>query len=200
MDESPTNTSTPQDHGNRLRTNEFATQRQQSPFRHIQHRKKRRYLKALVETGGNVTRACELAGVDRSTPYTPQWRGDPVLAKALEQAREMAIDALEAEVIRRGFEGVEEPVGWYKGQPGGYVRKYSDVLLIFKLKAAKPDVYADRMEFRGSLANLDMSKLPDEAIARIAGGENIMSVLASLAGRLPAGLLAEGEAEPIEED
>lgn len=48
----------------------------------------------------------------------------------------MAADLLEAEVHRRAVEGWVEPTGWYKGVPGGYVRRFSDVLLIFKLKGA----------------------------------------------------------------
>jgi hypothetical protein len=112
----------------------------------------------------------------------------------------MAAEALEAEAIRRGFEGVEEPVGWYKGQPGGYITRYSDTLLIFLLKGALPNKYKDRMEFRGGLANLNMDLLPDDVIERIASGEHPLSVLASWAGdlkargeQLPAGLLMPGD-------
>ncbi len=43
------------------------------------------------------------------------------------------------------MEGVEEPVRWYKGEAGGMVRKYSDVLLIFLLKGLRPDKYKDRV-------------------------------------------------------
>jgi hypothetical protein len=46
------------------------------------------------------------------------------------------------------------------------------------------------------LANLDLNQLPDEAIERIALGENIMSVLASMvprAGESVPGLLAPPE-------
>ncbi len=171
-----------------------------SPFSEIQHPKKRAFLRALVETGGNVTRACELAAIDRSTPYSRQWRDDTEFQAARESARFMAAEALEAEAIRRGFEGVEEPVGWYKGQPGGYITRYSDTLLIFLLKGALPNKYKDRMEFRGGLANLNMDLLPDDVIERIASGEHPLSVLASWAGdlkargeQLPAGLLMPGD-------
>ncbi len=45
--------------------------------------------------------------------------------------------------------------------------------------------WSDRhdVEFKGMLGNIDMNTLPDEAIARIAAGENIMAVLASMAER-----------------
>lgn len=40
-------------------------------------------------------------------------------------------------MYRRAVEGVETPVGWYKGNPGAYVREYSDTRLMFRL-AARP--------------------------------------------------------------
>ena len=56
----------------------------------------------------------------------------------VEPAPVMAADILEAEAYRRALEGREKPVGWYKGKPGGYVREYSDVLLMSLLKGASP--------------------------------------------------------------
>ncbi len=87
-------------------------------------------------------------------------------------------DILEAEAFRRAVEGVEKPVGWYKGEPGGYVREYSDVLLMFQLKALRPEKCRERVDLRGSLAHIDLAQLPDELLARIAGGEHPFSVLA----------------------
>ena len=66
-----------------------------------------------------------------------------------EEASEDAADSLEAEARRRAVEGVEEPVGWYKGQAGGVVRKYSDTLLIFLLKGRRPELYRERFEHSG---------------------------------------------------
>jgi hypothetical protein len=80
------------------------------------------------------------------------------------------------------------------------VREYSDTLLIFLFKGLRPEKYADRVEVRGALANLDLTQLPDEAIERIARGENIMSVLASMvprAGEAVPGLL-KAPSEPAE--
>lgn len=48
------------------------------------------------------------------------------------------------------------PAGWYRGEPGGHVVEYSDTLLIFLMKGAMPDKYADRVQLRGALANLDV--------------------------------------------
>ncbi len=133
------------------------------------------------------------AGWEDASTWAWQWRSDAVLQAAVEQAKEAAADLIEAEAFRRAVEGWEEPVGWYQGRPGGMVRKYSDVLAIFLLKGLRPDRYKDRVEMRGAIANLDLNQLPDEAIERIARGEHIMSVLASMvprAGEAVPGLLA----------
>ncbi len=91
-------------------------------------------------------------------------------------AKLQAADVLEAEAHRRAVEGVEEAVGWYKGEAGGTVRKYSDVLLIFLLKSLQPERYRERVDLRGSLAHIDLTQLPDHP--RIAAGEHPFSVLA----------------------
>ncbi len=93
---------------------------------------------------------------------------------------------LESEANRRAVEGVEKPVGWHRGQPGGYVRDYSDTLLIFLLKGLRPEKYQERLELLGALANLNLELLPDEMIARLARGENPLCVLSSWVHQLQA--------------
>ncbi len=72
-------------------------------------------------------------------------------------------------------------------------------MAIFLLKGLRPEKYKERLEMRGALANLDLNLLPDEAIDRIANGEHVMSVLASMVPRaseaLP-GLIAPPEEKP----
>ena len=82
---------------------------------------------------------------------------------AFEDAMEEAADLLESEARRRAHDGVEEPVfGSLGGNQGsgevGRIRKYSDTLLIFLLKGARPDKYRERQEHQvtGSL-NLGIS-------------------------------------------
>ena len=88
----------------------------------------RAFLAAFRATG-NVRLACKATSVGRSSHY--RWlEKDPEYREAFELAKEDAADILEAEAYRRAVEGVEEPVGWYKGVPGGMVREYSDILLI----------------------------------------------------------------------
>lgn len=68
---------------------------------------------------------------------------------------------------------------WYKGQPGGYVWEYSDLLLMFRLKALRPEEYRERVEVRGAFASIDLNRLSDEQLARLAGGEHPLAVLAT---------------------
>jgi hypothetical protein len=157
--------------------------------------KKKAYILALAQVGTKV-QAARIAGVHPCTPYSSQWRNDHPLQLAVKAAEEAAADLIEAEAFRRGVEGTLEPTGWYKGEPGAYVTKYSDVLNIFLLKGLRPDKYKDRVQMRGALANLDLNQLPDEAIERIARGEPVMAVLASIvprAGEAVPGLLAPRE-------
>jgi hypothetical protein len=117
----------------------------------------------------------------------------------------MAADSLEAEAVRRAFEGVTQPVGWHQGKPGGLVTVKSDNLLMFLLKGAYPDKYKDRMELRGSLASINVDLLPDDIVGRIADGEHPLSVLAAWASEkkrrgeaLPAGLMLPPASEADE--
>lgn len=108
----------------------------------IQHIKKRAFLAAYAECG-TVTRAAEIAGINRTTHY--DWvREDPLYSKACDAAYEHAAERLEQEARRRAVEGTEKPV-FYQGEVCGTVTEYSDTLLMFLLKGAKPDKYKDRV-------------------------------------------------------
>lgn len=95
----------------------------------------------------------------RSTHY--EWlRADKVYAERFAEAQEDAIEFLEQEARRRAIVGVEQPVVYqgrfcYETDPSTgqrrqlAIRKYSDALLIFLLKAARPERYRDRFEHTG---------------------------------------------------
>jgi hypothetical protein len=97
---------------------------------------------AALRDCGNVRAATKAAQVDRSTPYKLR-DADPAFAKAWDEAMHDAADVLEAEARRRAILGVDEPV-FYQGVPVGSVKKYSDTLLIFLLKGARPHTYRER--------------------------------------------------------
>ena len=82
-----------------------------------------------------------MARVARSEHY--RWLRNRRYAARFREAEEHAIQALETEARRRAMAGVDKPI-FYKGQAVTCVRAFSDGLLMFLLKAKRPDIYRDR--------------------------------------------------------
>lgn len=98
----------------------------------------------ILATGGSVYSAARAAGVARSTAY--KWREeDPEFRELWDDALESGIDRMEDEAHRRAVEGVDKPV-FHKGEVCGTVREYSDTLMIFQLKARRPEKYRERTD------------------------------------------------------
>jgi len=128
----------------------------------------RAFLEAFA-CGGSIRLAAEAAKVSRRNHC--RWlKCCPKYAEAFEDARERAIETMEAEARRRAVEGVQEAV-YYEGKVCGHRLRYSDNLLMFLLKAARPEKYVERslveMEHRGEVA-LRFPELvkPGQAAAR----------------------------------
>jgi hypothetical protein len=103
--------------------------------------------KLFIETlagCGNVTHAAQGAGRDRGRFYLERAR-DQKFAEAWDNAIEKYADKLEKEADRRAVEGTARPV-FYKGYKCGYITEYSDTLLIFRLKALRPEKYRERFD------------------------------------------------------
>ncbi|AEV24612.1 hypothetical protein Dsui_0192 [Azospira oryzae PS] len=112
--------------------------------RTIRTAKKRDAFLLALEDTANVTKACKKSRLARRSAY--EWRDDdPDFARAWDEALERGTDALEDEAVRRATEGTLKPV-FYKGQKCGSVREYSDTLLIFMLKARRPEKFKERTE------------------------------------------------------
>lgn len=126
-------------------------------------KRRQRFLDRLAETG-NVSTAAALIGCSRSGVYE-QRNNDPEFSAAWDVALEVAADALEAEARRRALDGVEEPV-FHRGETCGYVRKYSDTLLIFLLKGVRPEKFRERssVEHSGGI-KVGLEVLLDEIAA-----------------------------------
>jgi hypothetical protein len=191
----------------------------ESAFRHIEHPRKRAFLRAYALCGRKGD-AARQAGIHPDSIYNPSWRHDSEFQEALKLARTMVGDLLEAAMIERGVEGVErvrfnrktgeplrdpltcevcgqsreEHLRTPEGEPGpnptaecdGFEpaiyteREYSDRLLEQLARSHLPERYADRLHVSSIVAKLDMSKLPDVAVARIANGEDPQAVLATV--------------------
>lgn len=99
---------------------------------------------ASLSKNGNVTDACEVARIDRSTAYKSR-ANDEKFAALWDETVEVAVDRLESEAWRRATYGTNKPV-WYKGQLVGTELEYSDSLMQTLLKAHRPNKYKDRVE------------------------------------------------------
>src|SRR4030095_9043088 len=110
------------------------------------------FLEAYARAG-TAMGAAKLSGVDDRNHYawlqkSEQYRAQFAIAK------ERAAQVLEAEARRRACDGYDDPI-YYNGVQVGHVRRYSDLLMIFLLKAAKPDVYRDyhSVKVQGSMTS-----------------------------------------------
>jgi hypothetical protein len=125
---------------------------------------KRQEFLAAVARVGNITHAADIAGISRDAHY--DWlQNCPTHRAEFTAAMEAGADRLEQEARRRGVEGVEEPV-YQGGVEVGRIRKFSDVLLIFLLKGARPQKYKDniRMEHAGEIT---LSAALDQVAQRV---------------------------------
>jgi hypothetical protein len=100
----------------------------------------------IVSEGGSITLAAKAINFSRAGVYVVRER-DEEFKKDWDAAVEEGTDLLEDEALRRALAGVQEPVGFFQGEHGGtFVKKYSDTLTIFILKARRPEKYKERSE------------------------------------------------------
>ena len=104
---------------------------------------KKAFLKIYPEAF-TISEACRRIGIERSTVW--RWKDDKEFQEEFEKAKTGAVELLEQEARRRGFEGWLESSFHVvdKELVESPVRRFSDTLLIFLLKGAAPDKYRDR--------------------------------------------------------
>jgi len=93
----------------------------------------------------NASEAARYTCISKVRWYQERHR-NPEFAAQWEEAVKEGMETLEDEARRRAFQGVEEPV-FFQGETCGHIKRYSDTLLIFLLKGAKPEKYRERMDF-----------------------------------------------------
>jgi hypothetical protein len=121
------------------------------------------FLKALASSGV-VTTACKKAKIGRTTAYKTRDE-DAAFAADWDMALEAAADVMEEEAHRRAVTGTLKPV-YQGGKKVGSIREYSDTLLIFRLKAARPEKYRERSDVKHS-GHIDVSRLSDDELRAI---------------------------------
>ena len=124
----------------------------------------------VVAGTGNLSEACRQVNIN---PRTYQYcrERDPGFADALELALMKGGAIIEAEMRRRGIEGVDEPV-FQKGEQVGVVRRYSDVVLIKLAQGRFPEKYGsiNGREGGGNIIvqiNQAFEKLPDGTVVPV---------------------------------
>lgn len=114
-----------------------------------------------LRTNGIVSHAAVFAGIDKTTAYA-EYHRNKVFAEQWDESIETATDSLEKEAIRRARDGTDEPI-YYQGEKVGSVKRYSDALLMFLLRA-------NRTKFRNDAKPVDDSERTkaDPDVARAA--------------------------------
>ena len=156
--------------------------------------KKRRMFLAALAACGNVTRAAQAACCTREGAYHLRTQ-DADFAAAWDDALEQAADVLEQEAFRRAHDGVEEPLTCARGliydettgQPVT-VRKYSDTLLIFLLKGARPQKYRDNVNVTAQATTLGITVV----LEQMSRDSSVADAAAAFVGRLESPRQAEG--------
>ena len=111
-----------------------------SALSHVRNKQKAAFLEAFTKSY-HIRASAKAAGIDPRRHY--EWlANDPAYAAAYREAEVIGIDVLEDEATRRAVEGIQHPV-YYKGVRVDTYPEYSDTLLIFKLKGARPEKYKD---------------------------------------------------------
>lgn len=96
----------------------------------------------LLRTNANVSVSARSVGIAPSTVNAHRLR-HPEFDAACNEALQEAVDYMEAEVIRRGFQGVRKKI-YYQGEEVGEEIQYSDTLALRTLEALAPDKWASR--------------------------------------------------------
>jgi len=128
-----------------------------------------------LRDGRSISAACLEAGITRSSAYL--WReSDPAFRTKWGECVEEGTDRLEDEALRRARDGTEKPV-YQGGKLVGTVREHSDTLMIFLLKARRPQKYKDRVALGGDL------EAPPIRSESLSAREILESRIAALAAR-----------------
>lgn len=124
---------------------------------------------AALEERVTVEAACREIGIERSTAYRRRQR-DEEFALAWHDVDEATTQRMEREAFRRAVDGFKSDV-LYKGSVVGSETKYSDTLLIFLLKARRPEKYRENVRIEhGGTIGVDLSSSSDDELLRVARG------------------------------
>ncbi len=117
--------------------------------------KRRRKALELISSGEHIIDVADAIGVARQTLYALR-KADPEFAREWDEAADIGdliqLSECEKEADFRGRLGWLEPK-FYEGRVCGFIRKYSDGLLLARLKALAPEKYGDKTKVDATLNN-----------------------------------------------
>jgi len=102
-------------------------------------KKRASFLEVLRETG-TVTKAAKAVSMSTSRLYELRAADEDFRTdwdEAQEIGENVLLEVMEKEADRRAMKGTCKAV-FYKGKPCGFVREYSDTLLMFRMKKLNP--------------------------------------------------------------
>lgn len=106
----------------------------------LTQKKKKIFADQLRDHGG-VSRAARTIGMARGYMYEVK-ASQADFSLEWDEAVAEYVEKLEMEADRRAHDGVEKTI-FYQGIVVGEERNYSDTLMIFRLKALRPDIYRE---------------------------------------------------------
>ena len=136
-------------------------------------------------------------GIDRNYHY--RWLVDPNYANAYAAAQRESDARLEAEIRRRGVDGVQKAV-WYNGKKVGEETVYSDNLLMFAAKKRMPE-YRDASSTSVSMTanvqsniQINLNKVPQDALEYLISTLEAAGSTEESRGLVASGVSGEDEA------
>jgi len=173
--------------------------------REVDAKRKALFIEKLAEHGivGQAAKAASLHSHNGciATFYRERER-DPEFARQWEEALLQARYAVEAELHRRAVEGVEEPV-FYLGKEIGTITRYSDQLLLARIRKLDPEYRpAQRIEHGGTVnikpIGLDQLNKTQREHLRAILVEQVKTVEATVVETPLLEDTSDGEASPLE--
>ena len=155
--------------------------------------KTKAFLAALRKTC-NVSRAAEAAGIDRHLHYK-RLKKDPHYQYLVAEALAEGAQTLEDAAVERAVNGVLRTKYW-QGAPCGMEMEYSDSLLMFLLKAAKPQKYRENFKVEHTGPNDGPISVESTALTKLS--DNELASLIALTRKLAEPGVAGGGTPPPE--
>ena len=105
-----------------------------------------------LELTGNISEASDTVGISRMAAFELR-NADPDFDAAIIDVMERVTDRLERKIRERAENGTAKGV-WYRGERCGEEIEHHDVLAMFMLKGARPDMYREN---QGVQVNVGLS-------------------------------------------